>query len=93
MRKITIGPKVVLWLSIIAALLTGCRGGAPATSWPGLTVAEDVVYVAAGAKVYALEAETGNQKWEFPTEEGKGPFYAAPAVAQRPDCRWCVAAP
>ena len=55
------GPKVVLWLFIIVTLLTGCRGGAPATSWPGLTVAEGIVYVANGAKVYALEAETGNQ--------------------------------
>ena len=81
MRKVMMGPKVILWLFIIAALLTGCTGGALATSWPGLTVAEGVVYVSAGPKVYALEAETGNQKWEFPTgEEEKGPFYATPAV-------------
>jgi outer membrane protein assembly factor BamB len=66
LRKITTGPKVILWLSIIVALLTSCRGAAPATSWPGLAAAEGIVYVAAGAKVYALDAETGNQKWEFP---------------------------
>jgi outer membrane protein assembly factor BamB len=82
LRKIMTGSKVALWLFVVAALLTGCGRAALPTSWPGLTVAEDVVYLAAGAKVYTLDAETGNQKWEFPTEEKKGLFYGTPAVEE-----------
>lgn len=75
------------WLAVLAALLlgtSGCAGGAArATSWPGLTVAGDILYVADLQQVVALNTEDGTQLWAFPEdpkEDNRGLFYAAPAV-------------
>ena len=69
---------------LLAVLATGCFGGsALGPGWGGIQAAGDAVYFASPTgKVYALEAATGNQVWEFPTEskETTGPYYARPVL-------------
>lgn len=70
---------------LLAVWLTGCAGGVHQVSWPGLTVAEGVIYAANVDQVVALDAATGNLLWGFP-EKGNARlgFYAQPVVIQEP---------
>ena len=74
-------------LAMLAALLlgaSGCAGGSTrATSWTGLTVAGDTLYVADLEQVVALNAADGELLWAFPEdpkEDSRGIFYVTPAV-------------
>jgi outer membrane protein assembly factor BamB len=82
MKKITFA----FFILLIAALLAGCSGGQArltASSWPGVTAADDAVYVAYGYHVYALNPDTGIQRWQFPQEaDTKISFFAPPVLAQ-----------
>jgi len=72
----------LFFLLILASVLTGCAGGgAPASSWFGLTTRNDLVYLAGNEQVYAVEIATGTQRWAFPPEPDRnvGPFYTTPA--------------
>lgn len=65
-------------LLFAAALLSGCSGGARASTWTGLVIDDGVVYVADLTHVRAFDAESGAQVWTFPRDEsGGGPFYTA----------------
>ncbi len=66
-------------LAVLAVLLigvSGCAGGAVrATSWTGLTVVEDELYVADLQQVAVLNGEDASIAWTFPgseEEEGSG---------------------
>lgn len=75
--------KILFLLVILGAvLLSACTGSAlTASSWPGITATEDTVYVAYGPHVYALDAESGSQRWQFPAEADNSiSFYSAPAL-------------
>lgn len=68
---------------LIASLLSGCFGaGASAVvyNWPGLTIDEvnQTGYVAHGNHIYAVDLNTGNQKWRFPSEAVKNLGFSAP---------------
>lgn len=53
-------------LAVLSALtLAGCGGQAPATAWPGLTAGDDVVYLTATTKAYAIYAADGKVKWPY----------------------------
>ena len=73
-------------LAMLAALLvgaSGCSGAARATSWTGLTIAEDRLFVADLEQVRALNVTDGETIWDYPNEpqdDGRGVFYVAPAV-------------
>ena len=69
----------LLMLSILAG---GCTGRRVITSgWPGVTVTEDVAYVASGPHVYAVNMNSGTLKWRFPAETQRDvTFYAPPTV-------------
>jgi len=41
-------------------------------------VLNNTVYVAAGTRYFALDADTGNEKWKFPREGAKGTFRYQP---------------
>lgn len=75
-----------LALLILAALFTGCASSSAVnltgSSWPGLTVYEDTVYLASGTQVFAIDPETSGVLWKYPVEVGRGgpTFYAPPAV-------------
>lgn len=65
-----------------ALFLSACTGSAlTASSWPGVTATEDTVYIAYGPHVYALDATTGSQRWQYPAEADTSiSFYSAPAL-------------
>jgi outer membrane protein assembly factor BamB len=65
-----------------ALTLTGCGGGLPAVSWFGVAASEDTVYLAANEQVFALDLESGVEKWAFPPQPDRerGPFYATPLL-------------
>lgn len=70
----------------LALVLSACSGSLSATSWPGLTVADDTAYLAYNNHVYAIDLNTRTEKWRFPTKdeaERNITFYAPPA--QTPD--------
>jgi len=70
------GAAVVLLL--LGSLLSGCGAAPVPQNWPGLSVADNVVYAISGSpqKVYMLDAETGVQKATFmPTGTFRGQLY------------------
>lgn len=73
-------------LALLAALLvgaSGCSGAARATSWTGLTIAGNRLFVADLEQVRALNLTDGETIWSFPNDpkqDGRGLFYVAPAV-------------
>jgi len=78
------------WLVVLmmfAALLlatSGCAGGVRASSWTGLTVVDDTLYVADLQQARAMNATDGETLWTFPRnpeENNQGLFYATPAVS------------
>lgn len=53
-----------------------------ASSWPGATISEDIVYIAYGPFVYSVDVETGRALWTYPAEADRNTtFYAPPAVS------------
>ncbi|GAB4468992.1 MAG: hypothetical protein Kow00124_03810 [Anaerolineae bacterium] len=74
-------------LLLLMVLMTGCGGSAAAAltgaSWPGITVYDGLIYMAAGPQVFALEpGERGTVTvWSFPEEASRTSLiFAAPAV-------------
>ena len=77
--------KKYLVTSLIVAFVVvssiGCTTAGTATSWPGLTVTDDLSYVAFGNSVYAVKNQNGNLAWRFPQNLDRTlSFFAAPAV-------------
>lgn len=74
----------VALLTLLALGMAGCSSGSTVltgTSWPGITLSNNVVYASYG-KVYALDPQSGEVKWSFPAQPAGGQtFYATPAVA------------
>lgn len=79
MRKKLVFVTLIL---LVAALLSGCAGGAVrGTTWAGLTVSGNVAYLADGAFVYAVDVANGTQLWQYPGKaDSKKLFYATPVV-------------
>jgi len=64
-------------------LLSGCTGGAAVrgNTWPGLSAASDVAYLADGAFVYAVNLKDGTELWRYPDQRNtKYIFYTTPYV-------------
>ncbi|NPA26433.1 MAG: PQQ-binding-like beta-propeller repeat protein [Chloroflexi bacterium] len=66
---------------LMATLATACTRISP-SSWPGVTVEQDTLYVAYQQQVYALRLPDGQPLWQFPPEPNrKQTFFAAPVRA------------
>ncbi len=75
-------PRFVAF-ALLALIAAACAGRAAPTSWPGVTVDGDTVYLAYGQQVHALDAATGQQRWVYPTEaQSNVTFFAEPAVGE-----------
>jgi outer membrane protein assembly factor BamB len=78
--------RPVLFFMLLGALflLTSCSGRSPESSWFGVAADDEAVYLAANEQIFALDLETGNELWAFPTEPDKeiGSFYATPLLKQ-----------
>jgi outer membrane protein assembly factor BamB len=85
--------KTIFLISVIlvlGSLLSACGNQSLAsTDWPGLTVKDDMAYLAAGTYVYAINLANGQELTitqgsettavRFPTDGKGGPFYGDPA--------------
>ncbi|MGF1504507.1 MAG: PQQ-binding-like beta-propeller repeat protein [Anaerolineae bacterium] len=76
-------------LVLALTLLTGCLGGGgdrqtllSGGSWPGMTVHNEILYVANRGQVHAVD-DQGRQLWSFPESPSNNQnFFAAPAVEE-----------
>jgi outer membrane protein assembly factor BamB len=67
----------------LGIVLSACGGTPVAQYWPGITLADDTIYVISGTpqKVYMLEAETGIQKGTFsPASDSRGTVWWSPVT-------------
>ncbi|NDJ52448.1 MAG: PQQ-binding-like beta-propeller repeat protein [Chloroflexi bacterium] len=87
MRRFLLGLALIASLSLVACANTAAI--LTASSWPGMTVEGDTIYLASGQRVYAINAETTFARWRYPLEVSGGggitggrAFYAPPAVTE-----------
>lgn len=70
-------------LFLVALTVAGCGQRVVATGWSGLAATEDIVFLATGPSISALDAKSGLMKWEYPQEAERGvEFYAAPVLTE-----------
>jgi outer membrane protein assembly factor BamB len=74
-------------LIISSIVISACTSSVYAsTSWHGLTTgpttSPDTAYLAAGNQVYAVDLNTGQQKWKFPASANRAGFYANPVLSE-----------
>jgi outer membrane protein assembly factor BamB len=76
--------KLLPLLLLLGLFLTGCsRGPIQASSWPGVTVSENLLYIAYNQFVLAFDLETEREIWRYPAEADRTQtFYAPPAVGE-----------
>lgn len=77
-------PIVLAVMATLLLAISGCAGGARASSWTGLTAVGGRLYAADLEQARALDATNGETMWTFPSnpdENSQGLFYATPAVA------------
>ncbi|MDH3943215.1 MAG: PQQ-binding-like beta-propeller repeat protein [Anaerolineae bacterium] len=68
-------------LLALSLFLGGCGTLINPSSWPGLAVEGESVYIAYGSHVYALQLSNGAEQWRFPEEaENSLSFYSAPVL-------------
>jgi eukaryotic-like serine/threonine-protein kinase len=77
--------KYIYWVIVAllgSILLSACGGGLSATSWPGVTIAEDIVYLSGGSSIAAIRASDGTMIWRYPEKaDSARTFYAPPELA------------
>ena len=81
---------VILVFIAVSFILAACSGVLSSGGWPGATVHDNIVYIAAGAQVYALDIAAEEVVWTFPPEDAgnRSSFFAAPSLSRqlRPRC-------
>lgn len=70
-----------LLLILLASLLSACTGAPAASSWPGVAVNSDRVYLANISHVYGINPD-GTMVWRYPEKANASQlFYARPVVS------------
>lgn len=72
--------KLLPVLAAGALVLSACSGGVQNPSWPGLTHADQTIYLASGTYVYAVDATAGTKIAQYPAQGGAHNFIASPVV-------------
>jgi outer membrane protein assembly factor BamB len=68
-------------LLVVAVMLSACSKGYQTSSWPGITVSNQTIYMANGQQVYAINIANGLELWRFPEKvEATRHFYASPVL-------------
>jgi outer membrane protein assembly factor BamB len=82
MKSKKIFPISILFL--VSVFLSACSSAIYAsTGWHGLAASSDVAYLAAGTQVYAVDLNTGSEKWRYPAKvNAKITFYANPVLTE-----------
>lgn len=71
----------ILYFVVASLFLAACGTAVGNSNWPGMSVDGDVVYVAYGPGVVAVDISEEEQTWSYPAEtRGNVQFYAAPSV-------------
>jgi len=71
----------ILTLIILGVLgLSACSGAVQSSSWPGVTVSDDVIFLTYNQHVYAVNPENGTEVRRFPTEPIRGATFYAPVA-------------
>lgn len=75
---------LVIPFIILSIILSACSSTIYAsTGWHGLIASSDVAYLAAGPQVYAIDLNTGSEKWRYPDKaNAKIAFYANPVLTE-----------
>lgn len=69
-------------LLLSAMLLSACDGGLAASSWPGVTVDQDTIYISYATHVMAVNGSNGSLIWRYPEKaDAKHSYYAPPELA------------
>ncbi len=72
---------LILTLIILGSLvLSACAGAVQSSSWPGVTVGDEAIYVTYNQHVYAVNPENGIEMHRFPIEAIRGATFYAPAA-------------
>ena len=77
-----INRKILLVISfaLLCLTLSACSSRVGASSWPGIAVDEDEIYIAYNQYVYAVEMENGREIWRFPSEAERTMSFFSPPV-------------
>jgi outer membrane protein assembly factor BamB len=79
--KLRITPLLLI-LMIGGVFLSACTGAISASSWPGITVNQDTVYLADAGSVFSIRLSDGNMLWRYPEKASASRvFYAVPVIA------------
>ena len=70
--------RIVSLLILVSFLLAACGVATENQNWPGMTARDDVVYVAYGPRVLAVDMTERQLLWSFPDEVRPGLFFYAP---------------
>ena len=74
---------LIVLISMVAGIVSGCTSTGTASSWPGINVDGEDGYFAYGTQVFAIDVKNGSLVWRYPSEaDAKLQFYAAPAVSE-----------
>jgi eukaryotic-like serine/threonine-protein kinase len=78
-------PRWILTALVVlsALMLAGCGGQAPASAWPSLTPGDDVVYLTATAKSYAIYVADGQPKWPYEHKVQQAGLFGSSLVADQ----------
>jgi eukaryotic-like serine/threonine-protein kinase len=77
--------KNLLIASLFLAIMLSACGSVEAAAWPGITVDEDSdsIFVSYNQFLYALQLETGSERWRFQPEQGNNfAVFAPPELTQ-----------
>jgi outer membrane protein assembly factor BamB len=77
--------KLIILFSLLAAslLLSGCSGRSTTpSSWPGITIVDNIAYVAFNQHVYGVQTSNGTETTRLPSEpiNGSTTFFHAPVL-------------
>lgn len=78
------GLLLLVVLTAVLLVTSGCGAGARASSWTGLTLVGDRLYAADLEQARVMDANTGETLWTYPRnpeETDRGQFYATPTVS------------
>jgi outer membrane protein assembly factor BamB len=70
--------RIVSLLVLVSFLLAACGVATENQNWPGITASDDVVYVAYGPRVLAVDISERQLLWSYPDEIRPGLFFYAP---------------
>ena len=79
---------LIISLLTLSMILSACGSRMSASSWPGISVNENEVYLAYNQHVYALDLNSVNQsqiqeKWRFPAEaQANVTFFTPPVLTE-----------